>query len=370
MNVSQKVPFRRTLKSVWHWINRPRFHVALPGGRTFAPGASGMTPDDARAHDAGPQRETAVDKSAVGNYWSEAQRTQDPFSPEVYWLANPTVRRRYSQKAARGASHESWYVYCLRKYLGQRLPVERMLSIGCGAGGLEFDLARLNAFTNFDAWDLAAGSIEQAQRRAAEQRIAGLNFAVQDAETARIPRGAYDAVWFNMSLHHIGELERVLGNVATALKPDGFLFLNEYVGPDRFDFSEREKEIMSCVFRLLPSRFRRSFAPSQRGQTIETASFPDPADVARADPSESIRSGDIIPCVQARFDIVEWNPCGGTLLQFLLGNIMGNFREDDRASRPILQMLFDIEDTLIEAGEISSHFALIVARPRSSSATS
>jgi SAM-dependent methyltransferase len=258
----------------------------------------------------------------------------------------------------------------MRKYLGARMPVERMLSIGCGAGGLEFDLAKINAFHACDAWDLAAGSIARAKLQAAKENIAGLNFAVQDVETAQIPRHTYDAAWFNMSLHHIGELEKVLGNVANGLRPDGFLFLNEYVGPNRFDFSPREKEIMSHAFHLLPSRYRRSFAQSNRGEVIEAASFPDPVDVAAADPSESIRSGDIIECVRAHFDIVEWNPCGGTLLQFLLGNIMGNFREDDSASLRVLQMLFDIEDTLIEAGEISSHFATIIARPKRQSAFS
>ena len=354
MKTLQDTRVRRRLMSVWNSISPRRRQIALAD--------SGSTPVDGRAPIA--NHESGVDKSAVAQYWSEAQRTQNPFGPEVYWLANPTVHRRYQQKASQGASTEGWHFYCVRKYLGSRMPVGRMLSIGCGAGELELDLARINAFRACDAWDLAVDSIARATQIAAKKQIAGLTFAVQDAETALIPSNTYDAAWFNMSLHHIEKLESTLGNIAAALKPGGYLFLNEYVGPNRFDFSAREKEIMSAVYRLLPDKYRRSFAQANRGEVIETASFPNPVDVAAADPSESIRSGDIIECVRAHFDIVELNPCGGTLLQFLLGNIMGNFREDDSTSLRVLQMLFEIEDTLIEVDEIPSHFATMIARPK------
>jgi ubiquinone/menaquinone biosynthesis C-methylase UbiE len=304
------------------------------------------------------------DKTRVAEYWSKPGLAEDYFSADVYWLANPVVQARHVSKAVRGESFETWHSYCLQKYLGERLPVERMLSVGCGEGALEFSLAGLNAFRRCDAIDLAAGSIERAQRRATERELSSIHFAVRDIESESLPDRTFDAVWFNGSLHHIGKLEAVLGRVARALKPDGYLFLNEYVGPSRFAFTDREKELMSCVFRLLPSRYRRSFAKANRGEVLETIGFPDPAQVIQTDPSEAIRSAEILPRLHDNFDVLEVNPCGGTLLQFLLGNIMGNFRASDAEALKLLELLFAIEDTLMEVGEIQSHFSVAIARPK------
>ena len=92
---------------------------------------------------------------------------------------------------------------------------------------------------------------------------------------------------------------------------------------------------------------------------------PDPVEVARADPSEAIRSQDIIPVVSRYFEIVALNKCGGTLLQFLLSEIAGNFHEDDPSSMKVLEMLFTIEDALIESGTLDSDFVVVAARPKS-----
>jgi hypothetical protein len=64
------------------------------------------------------------------------------------------------------------------------------------------------------------------------------------------------------------------------------------------------------------------------------------------------------------FDIQTINPCGGSLLQFLLHGIAGNFRLEDPHSMRILQMLFDIEDGLIDSGALKSDFVVVAARQR------
>ncbi len=54
--------------------------------------------------------------------------------------------------------------------------------------------------------------------------------------------------------------------------------------------------------------------------------------------------------MESIFDIRALNLCGGSLLQFLMHGIAGNFKEDNPQSLRALQMLFDIEDGLIESG--------------------
>jgi hypothetical protein len=47
----------------------------------------------------------------------------------------------------------------------------------------------------------------------------------------------------------------------------------------------------------------------------------------------------------------------------MLLDIAGNFRESDAESMQILQLIFDIEDTLVASGDLLPHFAMIIARP-------
>lgn len=81
----------------------------------------------------------------------------------------------------------------------------------------------------------------------------------------------------------------------------------------------------------------------------------------KADPTEAIRSADILPEMKKRFEIVEKIDFGGTLLHLVLDDIAGNFigTPEDIG---FMQMFFDEEQRLLANGEISSDFILIVAR--------
>ena len=57
-------------------------------------------------------------------------------------------------------------------------------------------------------------------------------------------------------------------------------------------------------------------------------------------------------------------PLGGTLLQYVLKEIAGHFGAGDPAADAVLEMLFKIEDALIDSGELESDFMLIVAKPK------
>lgn len=306
--------------------------------------------------------EAQVQAETVGEFWSRKLQGSD-FTPERFWGHVPEVERRVLQRASAVGPVGSWAEACVREFLAGRTPVERMLSVGCGTGELERTLARLNAFHECDAWDIAPGGIDIARRLAREAGFGNIRYEVRDVTAAPLPPEHYDAVWFESSLHHIEPLERVCEQVARTLKPDGFLFLNEYVGPSAFAFSARQKELIRAAFALIPGRFRRSFqigGPERLG----SAPIPTPAEVLAEDPTESVRSADILPVVSDYFDIVSRRDTGGTLLQFLLHGIAGNFHEGDPESLRVLRMLMDIEDTLLETGEVRSDFVVIAARPR------
>jgi len=81
-----------------------------------------------------------------------------------------------------------------------------------------------------------------------------------------------------------------------------------------------------------------------------------------ADPSKAIRSAEILPLLRAYFEIIEIKEYGGTILQFLLTDIAGNFDPDSKEDMRMLGLLCQIEDVLIDSGDLSSDFAFVVAR--------
>lgn len=298
------------------------------------------------------------------NYWSDESLKDTTFSRETYWLAIPRVSERYAFRAT-GKADTPWHVHCLSFVPQEKRLRAHMLSLGCGFGSLERTLWALGAFADCDAVDVAHGAIASAREQAESEGCRGINYSVANINEIKLQEQTYDAVWFNMSLHHVDALEHVLVQVARSLKPDGLLFVNEYVGASRFAFPERQVVAMRSAFHLIPERYRVRCGHAD-GNLLEDLGVPNPRDVESTDPSESIRSAEIVPLITELFDIVEHRAIGGTLLQFVLNNIAGNFCEDDPNSVAVLEMLFKIEDTLIDTGALPSDFALFVARPKTS----
>lgn len=303
----------------------------------------------------------------VADLWSRKLDDAGEFSADVYWLAVPEVYRNYIRAATRGRREDSWVDHCVAEFLAGRTPVERMLSIGCGTGALERHLGLLSAYRECDAWDIAPSAIETARRLAREEGLRNIHYEVRDANSAELlagptaPEARYDAVWFNSSLHHIEALERVCEAVARSLKPDGWLFVHEYVGPSVFRFQPRQKQVIRAAFDLIPERFRWW---SDSSGISQAPAIPDPEEVAATDPSEAIRAADILDVVNHYFEVVEHNPAGGTVLQFVLQGIAGNFRSEDPESIEVLNLLMRIEKTLIDIGDLQSDFVLLAARRR------
>jgi hypothetical protein len=144
-----------------------------------------------------------------------------------------------------------------------------------------------------------------------------------------LPEGRDDAMWFNGSLHHIRELETVCKRVHRSLKPGGWLFFKEYFEANHFTFGAEQSAAITQAFALIPERYRLSFVNGSLGEVQQVARLPDPVEVARVDPSEAVRSQDILKVVEDYFEFRVLNSCGGSLLQFLLHGIAGNFTPEN-----------------------------------------
>jgi len=293
----------------------------------------------------------------VAQLWDETTRARAS-EPIQGWLDSPLVLESYVQARQSGSAKQNWL-----PGLVERLGLRRdghWASLGCGAGNTEIHAAEQGAFASMDAFDASPVSLEQARATAAKHGVHGLRFEACDLNQISLPRRRYDAVVFCMSLHHVSALEHVLDQVAGALRPGGVLLVNEFVGPQRFQFTDLQLELVRSLLAGLPERLRRSC----HGGAIKREYVRMPvAHWLSVDPSEAVRSHEILPEIAKRFEIVHRGDYGGTLLGLLLEHVVHNFRADDEGAMSSLALLFSIEDALIRTGVLPSDYTVLAARP-------
>jgi len=279
------------------------------------------------------------------------------------WNEAPAVEARYRRKATGRKDGMHWLRYVVDHHLDARAHA-RMLFPGCGAGVLERDVLAQMRHATADAYDVSLSALAAARAAAAAQGLDRVRYFAADSNSLLLPAATYDAIWFHNSLHHVAALEHVLDQARAALRPGGVLICVEYVGANAFDFPPRQKAAIVEAFSYIPERLRRNLSGSGP-PTISAVGIPDPAEVRRADPSESVRSSEILALIAERFDVVQQRDLGGSLLQYALNNIAGNFSPDDPEANAVLARIFALEDRLVERGELGSDFVFLVATPRS-----
>ncbi len=301
---------------------------------------------------------------AVSELWG--QRAAELVSDDrpSSWSELPQVIQLYIHPLLSGTSNIGWLELISRRYFVN--PVEKALSLGCGGGALERHGLLLNMAKQFDAFDISEGALQLARELAIKHKLSGqINYQVADLNALVLPENHYDAVFASQSVHHIEALEHYLNQVVKTLKPRQLFIVNEFVGPSQFQWTDVQVQHSQFLLDKLPEKYRLRI----RSQGIKTEiDRPSLQTMTAADPTEAIRSQDILPEMEKRFDIVEKIDFGGTLLHLVLDDIAGNF-SSSAEDISYLRMLFDEEQRLLKSGKISSDFTLIVARNRFASSS-
>jgi SAM-dependent methyltransferase len=176
--------------------------------------------------------------------------------------------------------------------------------------------------------------------------------------TPRFLPGTFDAVLGRWSVHHCSQIDRLYAAVARLLKPDGWFFLDEYVGPDRFQYTATHLAQVTALAELLPDRL----LTTRTGQVRRGTRAPTMAEVVAVDPSQASCSASILPLLNRHFDVIAQRPYGGSLLHVVLADVAQNFQAAE--AKPWLQALLDAEDDLDRQGALEQHFSCVIARPR------
>ena len=264
------------------------------------------------------------------------------------WWSVPYIQKRWN-KLITGNDDTEYPEYLVNKYfLGRKTLV--LLSPGCGTGGKELKFCKFDNFKVIEAFDLSPERISIAKRNAEEKGVRNITYSVSDIMSFKFEKNKYDIVLFDSSLHHVKELEIILDKVYNSLKDDGVLVINEFVGPSRFQWSKEQLNKSNEALKILPVEYKRRWKSGE----IKSKNYrPGILRMIISDPSESVRSQDILNEIYKNFNIVEEKPYGGNVLHLTLKDISHNFMDEDEEVSDLINRLIKIEDDFLAAGNKS-----------------
>lgn len=301
-----------------------------------------MTTDDATPKPAAPAPAAPAAPRAVG------------------WTDSPTIAGEHILPlVAHGTSEGHWLLDMF-----STLPIPRngaWLSLHCGGAGLEFLALQRGLFATLDGYDPSPQAIATARGWVAQHGIGGVRFDVGTVPDIDPAPASCDVVLSNFTLHRVSDLDGFLARLERALRPGGWLILNEYVGPRYFQYHPRQLQIVEELLAALPGRLRLHW-PSGG---LKSAYVPPPvAHFLAHAPHEAVSSEEIVGQVDARFELVSRRDYGGSILSPLLEGIIGNFDENREDELALLRLLATFERVLLREGLLASDFTVLVARKR------
>lgn len=289
----------------------------------------------------------AADLKTASEFWNA--RARQPETVSLRWWQSKQVLRHVNKKICGqpmdgfAAGVRRW----LRSEIGDRT-LDHAISVGCGSGGKEIWFIQDDLVNEFDLFEISQKrvdvGVDKAQRAGLADRM---HFFVADAFTCA-EAGKYDLVHWDSAMHHMLDVPAAVEWSWRVLKPGGYIVINDYIGPDRFQISDRNLEVASRVLRSLPQEFLENgskpgtFVPRE---LIRVA----PEKLKAADPTEAADSSRIVPSVSERFRHGRWVMLGGGIYHIGINDLFWNFERFDASS--LLDFCLIIDDLLSESGE-------------------
>jgi SAM-dependent methyltransferase len=292
----------------------------------------------------------ADDATRVAEFWNKnVGRHREPFA---HWESPPVIKEALNQLVSGEASIEP-----PRWFITNYGPFRHVAELGCGDGVLSHHLLHEHPDLNIDAYDLSETSLERTRAS-----VATINGALERCRLLQInlnietlPENAYDAIFATGTLHHIDRLDFCCRNIRRALKPGGHLWLNDYVGPNRFQWSDTQMRLADELLAIVPKVWRLR----------DRVHRFDAGKLRAIDPSEAVAPQHIPSALRAHFEIVKTWARGGTLLAPIFGSgcLDSAMAASDEGVK-VLAAMFQAEQDMIRSGALISDNYLYIARPR------
>ncbi|MBZ0256241.1 class I SAM-dependent methyltransferase [bacterium] len=279
------------------------------------------------------------------------------------WLESPLIYRRVNLQIS-GHPDVDCLGYIKQKYF--RKPAKLGLNVGCGHGELEQLLVKRGLVETMHGFDVSSGAVEAAKKAAEKAGLADrIQYFVADAnhlDDAPLAQ-EYDVAYGFMALHHIVDLEACLDGIRRRLKPGGILIANEFVGPYRFQWTDKQLDIANQLLQCFPVELTRNIRePEKLKREVERPSI---KFMKKYMAFESVCSDRIVKALHDRYEILEQKNYGGTILHILFEAIMGNFKEEtNREHAALVRMASACEETLLKHGGLEHDHTFMICKKK------
>jgi SAM-dependent methyltransferase len=251
----------------------------------------------------------------------------------------------------------------LTRELTRRFPYRtyrRAVSVGCGNGVKELALLQSGLVHHFDLFEISEARIARGKARFAKAGLAErATWHTADGIEALEKGPRYDLVTWDNALHHMADTTRAVAASVTALRSGGVFMMNDYVGANRFQWTDRELAYATAVRRNLPAHYLRDPADPAKSLDVEIVR-PDMAQMIAVDPSEAASSQSILPAIRQYLPTPTIWMLGGAIYHLALNDVLANMDPEQDAG--MLEALLVLETALIELGECQ-YAACIAALP-------
>ena len=323
-------------------------------------------------------------KLQYADWWASAKCEDYRWS----WLTRAVPDLKDMPAAVPQRGH--WYAYLERCILPSLPSTSAWLSLCCGRGSLERSFAAQNAFSSCLAVDVSEKQLRIAKRLA--RGITNVRYEQRDLNTTVFPEDAFDLVILQGGAHHIADLDHLFSQVSRCLRPGKYFVLHEYVGPIRWQFTQRQVQMTNGAMAMIPRQYRPSANPhlyyrlapyNLSGDSMQRRiakivyyameqrlkfNRPGPDDhlfsmqplerILKRDPSESVSGSNILPSLERYFEIVHYMPIGGTVIS-LVQNFDWEFDMHSSEFVALVDALLQYERDLLDANTLSSDYAAI-----------
>ncbi|HWY89546.1 MAG TPA: methyltransferase domain-containing protein [Solirubrobacteraceae bacterium] len=309
------------------FIQRLRDHAASVGAR---PRAAALGAEPLAAPDPVPAAAARVQPDQLA-FW------QSP-------VARAAINRRITGDPELGPE-----TYFARRH-GPSIVAPHALSLRASDAKLEIALVEAGSCERVTGLDEQQGRVDFATGRVPEPLREQVAFQLGTLERFQPPQ-PLGAVVCRSFLHRRDDLEEVLDRLAATLAPGGLLFVEDFIGPARFQWTDAQMDAINRLLARLPEELLGDLSATD-GRRKRSVERPNPADWIASNPNEAVRSDEILPALDMRFERVEVCPYGGAIFHQLFSRIMGNF-----AGRPeLVGLLMEIDALMTDAGALGADY--------------
>jgi SAM-dependent methyltransferase len=180
-----------------------------------------------------------------------------------------------------------------------------------------------------------------------------------DLNFAELPPERYDLIVAQTSLHHVLRLEHLADQLAGALKPDGLLWVRDFIGEAQFQFIPKRRHLANALLGVLPDEL--TWNEVRERHFTEVPSRP-PGGLNS--PFESIRSDEIMPILLERFTVIRSHE-HDSILRFVCPPGTRAAYNRTPENRRLFEALFELDRALVQTGALPPTGGQYLLRRRS-----